>query len=121
MTDSVAIGARRMGRRGSTAPVSRIAIAGAGGYVGRLLANQLAGAGHRVSALGRHSGTLPTGEWISPVIVDVADPESTTHAMPGADAAYFLVLHRQDVGGLGVGSIESSSVGMSSLPDKDQM
>ena len=45
--------------------MSRIAIAGASGYVGRLLADRLAGAGHQVSALGRHPDTLPTGERIT--------------------------------------------------------
>ena len=72
-------------------PSSRIAIAGASGYVGRLLANQLAGAGHQVLALARHPDTLPTGERISAVAVDVADPEATAHALAGADAAYYLV------------------------------
>jgi uncharacterized protein YbjT (DUF2867 family) len=70
---------------------SRIAIAGASGYVGRLLANQLAGAGHHVLALGRHPDTLPTGERISPVAIDVADSDATAHALAGVDAAYYLV------------------------------
>ena len=42
-------------------------------------------------ALGRHPETLPTGERISPIAVDVADPESTAHALAGADAVYYLV------------------------------
>ncbi|MGD0394978.1 MAG: SDR family oxidoreductase [Acidimicrobiales bacterium] len=92
MTDPVAIGAESTGQGvAPVAPVSRIAIAGAGGYVGRLLASRLAGSGHLVSALGRHPDTLPTGERISPVAVDVADPGSTAQALAGADAAYYLV------------------------------
>ena len=90
MSDPV-IGAGRSGGGSSTAPMSRIAIAGASGYVGRLLATRLAGAGHQVSALGRQPQTLPSGARICPVTVDVADAESTAHALAGADAAYYLV------------------------------
>ena len=68
-----------------------IAIAGASGYVGRLLAGRLAEAGHQVRALGRHPDILPTGDRISVVAVDVADPEATARALVGADAAYYLV------------------------------
>ena len=75
----------------SGAPVSRIAIAGASGYVGRLLAHQLARAGHHVLALGRDPESLPTGERVSAVAVDVADPEATARALVGTDAAYYLV------------------------------
>ncbi len=70
---------------------ARIAIAGAGGYVGRLLASRLAGDGHQVLALGRNPDNLPAGERISAVAVDVADPESTARALAGADSAYYLV------------------------------
>jgi len=91
MTDPAGTGAGAMGRRGPIAPASRIAIAGASGYVGRLLADRLAGAGHQVLALARHPGTLPTGDRISAVAVDVADPEATARALAGADAAYYLV------------------------------
>jgi uncharacterized protein YbjT (DUF2867 family) len=91
MTDLAVTGAGTMGQRGSITPASRIAIAGASGYVGRLLANQLAGAGHQVLALARHPRTLPTGERIAAVAVDVADPVATARALAGADAAYYLV------------------------------
>ncbi len=91
MTDPVAVGTGRREEGRFIAPVSRIAIAGASGYVGRLLADRLAGAGHQVSVLGRHPDTLPTGDRISPVTVDVADPEGTARALAGADAAYYLV------------------------------
>lgn len=70
---------------------STIAIAGASGYVGRLLANKLAGSGHRVRALARHPGTLPTDEGISAVGVDVADSMATARALDGIDAVYYLV------------------------------
>ncbi len=91
MTDPVATAAGTSGPRGLFAPASRIVIAGASGYVGRLLTEQLAGAGHQVSALGRHPETLPAGERITPMTVDVADPESAANALVGADAAYYLV------------------------------
>ena len=91
MTDPAGSCAGVMGQRGPIATASRIAIAGASGYVGRLLANQLGSADHQVLALGRHLGTLPTGERISAVTVDVADPEATARALAGADAAYYLV------------------------------
>ncbi len=91
MTDPVEAGTGGTGQEGSVTPASRIAIAGASGYVGRLLANRLAGAGHQVSALARHPGTLPTGERIEAVVVDVADPVATARALAGADAAYYLV------------------------------
>ncbi len=72
-------------------PAGRIAIAGASGYVGRLLAHRLAGAGHHVLALGRRPGDLPAGEGITALPVDVANPEATARALSGADAAYYLV------------------------------
>ena len=91
MTYPTVIDAGTTGQRGSVTPSTRIAIAGASGYVGRLLAKQLAGAGHQVLALARHPDTLPAGERISAVTVDVADTEATARALAGADAAYYLV------------------------------
>ena len=79
------------GNGNPSASPSRVAIAGASGYVGRLLATRLSGAGHQVVALARHPDALPTGERISAVAVDVADPEATAVALAGADAAYYLV------------------------------
>jgi len=79
------------GRRGSTPPARRIAIAGASGYVGRLLVDRLAEAGHKVLALARHVGTLRTSERITAASVDVADPEATARVLAGIDVAYYLV------------------------------
>ncbi len=45
----------------------------------------------RCLALARHPDTLPTGERITAVAVDVADPVATARALAGADAAYYLV------------------------------
>jgi uncharacterized protein YbjT (DUF2867 family) len=91
VTELVEVGAGGTRPGGSLAPASRIVIAGASGYVGQLLAHRLAGAGHQVIALGRDPESLPAGDRISPVTVDVADPDSTTDALAGADAAYYLV------------------------------
>ena len=79
------------GQKASTIPPSEIAIAGASGYVGRLLAIHLAEAGHRVSVLARHPDALPTGDRITAAVVDVADPVATAGALSGVDAAYYLV------------------------------
>src|SRR5581483_7051698 len=70
---------------------SRIAIAGASGYVGRLLARRLAEDGHQVLALARNPRNLPTDARISAVAVDVADPKATARVLADADAAYYLV------------------------------
>ena len=91
MISPVETDAGAMGQRDSVTPASRIAIAGASGYVGRLLANRLAGAGHQVLALSRNAGALPTGDRIEAVAVDVADPVATARALAGAAAAYYLV------------------------------
>jgi uncharacterized protein YbjT (DUF2867 family) len=77
--------------RGPIAPTSRIAIAGASGYVGGLLAHRIAGVGHQVLALARHPGSLPAGERITAVTVDVAEPAATADALAGVNAAYYLV------------------------------
>lgn len=70
---------------------SRIAVAGASGYVGRLLAKRLGENGHQVLALARNPRHLPTDARISSVAVDVADPKATARVLAGADAAYYLV------------------------------
>ena len=69
----------------------RIAIAGAGGYVGRALVPRLVEAGHDVVALGRRARHLPTGRGITSRTVDVADEGSAVVALAGADVAYYLV------------------------------
>jgi len=91
VNDPAAIRTGKTGLIGLAPASSRIAVAGASGYVGRLLASRLAGTGHQVAALGRHSDALPTGQGISAVPVDVADAVATTRALSGADAAYYLV------------------------------
>jgi uncharacterized protein YbjT (DUF2867 family) len=69
----------------------RIAIAGASGYVGQLLASRLAGDGHEVLALGRQASNLPSGERITAVSVDVSDTDAAAAALADADAAYYFV------------------------------
>lgn len=84
-------GAGASERPGADAASCRIVVAGASGYVGRLLANRLTGDGHQVLAMARHPWNIRSGERISAVSVDVADPEATATALAGADAAYYLV------------------------------
>ena len=86
MTDPAA-----RGQEGPIAPAHRIDIAGSSGYVGRLSANQLAGAGPRCRPWPGTRTPVPTGERISAVTVDVADPGATARALPGADAACSVV------------------------------
>ncbi len=68
-----------------------IAVMGASGYVGRRLVAHLARQGQHVTAIGRVASYLPSGPGIEPRSVDVGDPDVTTAALAGADAAYYLV------------------------------
>lgn len=68
-----------------------LAIAGAGGYVGRLLAARLASDGHRVVAMGRRAAGLPSGPAMRAVAVDIADVDATAAALCGVATAYYLV------------------------------
>jgi len=69
----------------------QIAIAGASGYVGRLLAERLARTGHGVVALARHPAGLPSGPRVRALGVDISDVDATVAALAGADAAFYLV------------------------------
>lgn len=84
-------GAGSSERTDPDAASARVAIAGASGYVGRLLTSRLAGEGHQVLAMARNPWNLRSGERITAVSVDVADPEATATALAGTDAAYYLV------------------------------
>lgn len=70
---------------------SHIAIVGASGYVGRLLAERLARAGHSVVALARRPAGLPSGPRVRALGVDISDVDVTVAALAGADAAFYLV------------------------------
>lgn len=70
--------------------MERIAIAGAGGYVGRRLVAHLAAAGREVVALGRHAATLPH-EAAARIAVDVSDTAALVRALAGVGTAYYLV------------------------------
>ncbi|MGO8864078.1 MAG: DUF2867 domain-containing protein [Acidimicrobiales bacterium] len=69
----------------------KIAIAGAGGYVGRLLARRLARTGHSVVALARQPAGLPSGGGVRAIGVDVSDVEAAAAALAGVDVAFYLV------------------------------
>ncbi|MCZ7526471.1 MAG: SDR family oxidoreductase [Acidimicrobiia bacterium] len=69
----------------------RIAVAGAGGFVGRALVPRLVAAGHRVVALGRRPEALPRGDGVEARPVDVGDPGALAAALAGVDVAFYLV------------------------------
>ena len=69
--------------------MTRTAVAGASGFVGRALIARLAGAGHEVVALSRSTLAVPAG--VTAVAVDVGDEVATTQALSGVDTAYYLV------------------------------
>lgn len=86
-------------------PGPTVAVAGATGYVGRLLCRRLAGAGHRVVGLARHAAAPAApggpggldgldradGAAADVVAVDVGDPVACARALAGVEAAYYLV------------------------------
>lgn len=72
-------------------PKARVAVTGASGYVGRLIAHHLAAGGTEVRAIARDPGRLPQGPGIEPWSADVSSPKEAVRALEGADAAYYLV------------------------------
>jgi uncharacterized protein YbjT (DUF2867 family) len=68
-----------------------IAIVGASGYVGRLLAERLTREGHGVVAMARRPVRLPSGTRGHSIGVDVSDVDATAAALVGIDTAYYLV------------------------------
>jgi uncharacterized protein YbjT (DUF2867 family) len=75
-------------RAGAAGP---LAIAGASGYVGRLLVERLAQAGHSVVAIARHAAGLPSGPGVRALGIDVSDVDATVAALARVDAAFYLV------------------------------
>ena len=69
--------------------MTKVAIAGASGFVGRALAARLAASGHLVVALSRSAIEGEAG--VTSVAVDVGDEEATAEALSGVDTAYYLV------------------------------
>lgn len=91
-------GAIREGRVGidpsvDTAPAhpTRIAVAGASGYVGQLLIRRLAASGHRIVAIARRRGHLESCEALEVVSADVGDIAATAAVLSGVETAYYLV------------------------------
>lgn len=69
-----------------------IVVTGATGNVGRLLVEELAGAGHEVTAVSRGvSGPAPERAGVTPMVADLADTGSLVPALKGADALFLLV------------------------------
>ena len=71
--------------------MSRVAVAGASGYVGRRLVARLVTEGHEVVALGRRADALPDGEGVERRATDVGDADEARAAFTGCDAVYWLV------------------------------
>ncbi|WP_018684970.1 DUF2867 domain-containing protein [Actinokineospora enzanensis] len=69
--------------------MSTCLVLGASGYVGALLVEALAAAGHRVRALSRGIEHAPAGVVV--VRADVRDADALREAMDGADVVYHLV------------------------------
>lgn len=72
----------------------RVLVAGATGYIGRRLVDELVAAGHEVRCVARTPRKLDGEPWRDRVEVvqgDVLDPESTAAACVGIDAVYYLV------------------------------
>jgi len=67
----------------------KVAVAGATGFIGTLLARRLTDEGHDVTALTRHPGDY-TGAG-RPARADVRDAASLRGALDGQEAAYYLV------------------------------
>ncbi|GIU86442.1 MAG: NAD(P)-dependent oxidoreductase [Acidimicrobiia bacterium] len=75
-------------------PRPLILVAGATGYIGRRLVNELVAHGERVRCLARSPEKLASEPWRSQVEVvpgDVLDAASLTGALSGVDVAYYLV------------------------------
>lgn len=70
-----------------------ILVTGATGYIGRLLAHQLLGQGHKVTCMVRDQRKLDAELIRSTQVVeaDVFDPQSLEKAMRGVEVAYYLI------------------------------
>ncbi|MFM8972621.1 MAG: NAD(P)H-binding protein, partial [Actinomycetota bacterium] len=72
----------------------RVLVAGATGYIGRRLVDELVAAGHEVRCVARTPRKLDGEPWRDRVEVvqgDVLDPVSTAAACADVDAVYYLV------------------------------
>ena len=94
----------------------RIAVAGATGYIGGLLARRLAAGGADVVALARspERATALTDTGIEVRRADVLDRESLDAGLTGADVAYYLV-HSMGRGSKGAGFAERDRRGAESF------
>jgi uncharacterized protein YbjT (DUF2867 family) len=76
--------------------ISRVAIAGATGYIGGRLAPRLLDAGYSIRCLVRSSRKLEARKWVHDSCVevretDLANAESVAHNLEGCDAAFYLI------------------------------
>lgn len=68
-----------------------MAVAGATGYVGRLLCRRLSAHGLRVVGLARQAGSVARAPGVEAVSVDVGDMALCARALAGVGVAYYLV------------------------------
>ena len=76
--------------------ISRVAIAGATGYIGGRLAPRLLDSGYSIRCLVRSSRKLEARKWVHDPCVEVretdfANAESVAHNLEGCDAAFYLI------------------------------
>lgn len=76
---------------------NRVLIAGASGFLGRLLTVRLAQQGYRVIAVSRRAPALPALDGIESRALDISDQQALKTALVGIEAAYYLV-HSMDSG-----------------------
>lgn len=69
----------------------KVVVAGASGFVGRLLTPRLTDAGHQVVALSRRPDPHAKAEGVEFRAVDVGDTAQLEQALQGARAAYYLI------------------------------
>jgi putative NADH-flavin reductase len=72
----------------------KVAVIGASGNIGSVIAKELVGRGHAVTGIARDAGKIAPGSGVSPVAVDVGDTAALAAALAGHDAVVVAVPHR---------------------------
>ncbi len=78
--------------------VSRVAVVGATGFVGRAIVERLAAHGHSVVAISRHADARLARAGVELVERDANDEEGMAEALRGVDVAFYLVHSMQEEG-----------------------
>lgn len=90
-----------------SAPIQRVLVTGATGYIGGRLVPQLIEHGYAVRCLARHAAHLEGRGWPGGEIVegDALRPETLPAALRGMDAAYYLI-HSMSAGDAGFTALD---------------